>query len=110
MIDEKTIAQQLNIKKFPLEIRDVDGNIIYTEKADGYWIKREFDSRRNKTYFITSSGKWVRREFDKYNEIVFEEDSKGNIVDEREKTQFEFTLDEIAKRLNIETSQLRIKK
>lgn len=106
----ETIAQQLNIKRFPFEIKDVNGNIIYTERGDGYWIKREFDVRRNKTYFITSEGKWIKREFDKNNEIIFEEDSNGNIFDEREKIKFEFTLDEIAQKLNIPTSQLRIKK
>jgi hypothetical protein len=40
-----TIAQQLNIKtkEFPFEIKDNSGNIIYTERVDRYWIKKEYD-------------------------------------------------------------------
>ena len=37
----KTIAQQLNIKTFPFEIK-VDGNIVYCENSKGYWDKCEF--------------------------------------------------------------------
>ena len=32
----KTIAQQLNIKDFPFEIKDKNGNRIYLENSDGY--------------------------------------------------------------------------
>lgn len=43
----KTIAQQLGITKFPFEIKDDNGNLVYCEDSDGYyWWKKEFDLKR----------------------------------------------------------------
>ena len=50
----KTIAQQLNIKSFPFEIEDSDGNGIYYEKSDGYWFRHEYDSNGNVIYYENS--------------------------------------------------------
>jgi hypothetical protein len=36
----KTIAQQLNVRYFPFEIRDKNGNRIYFENSNGYWVKQ----------------------------------------------------------------------
>ena len=38
----KTIAKQLNIKKFPFEINDHNGNIEFKSKTDGATIKITF--------------------------------------------------------------------
>ena len=35
----KTIAQQLNVKQFPFEIKDKNGKVIYYEDSYGYWCK-----------------------------------------------------------------------
>jgi hypothetical protein len=83
----KTIAQQLNIKEFPFEINDSNGNQIYHENSAGYWYKREYDSNGNEIYY---------------------EDSDGKITDNRPKT--ELTLDQIAEKFNIPVEQLKIKK
>ena len=84
----KTIAQQLNVKEFPFEIKDKKGNIIYYEISNGYWSKREYDQNGNTIYY---------------------EDSEGVIVDNRPKV-VELTLDEIAAKLNIPVELLKIKK
>ena len=51
---EKTIAQQLNIKTFPFEIKDEKGNVIYCEDQNQFWYKQEFDPNGNLIYFENS--------------------------------------------------------
>jgi hypothetical protein len=57
----KTIAQQLNIKKFPFAIKDKNGKEIYFERRNGYWIKTEFDSNGKEIYYEDSFGYWYKR-------------------------------------------------
>ena len=107
---EKTIAQQLNVKTFPIEINDGKGNEIYYENSDGYWTKREYDDKGNKIYYEDSHGFWYKSEYnDKGNQIYYET-STGTIIDNRPKSNVELTLDEIASKFNIDVSQLKIKK
>jgi hypothetical protein len=63
----KTIAQQLNIKKFPFEIKDSDGKDIYWENSRGSWSKWEWDG----------------------GEMIYSEDSDGYIRDNRPKTDIQ---------------------
>ena len=72
----KTIAQQLNVKEFPFEIKDKNGNRIYHEDSFAFWIKREFDENNNRIYY---------------------ENSDGKIVDNRPKPIQEFTMEELTK-------------
>ena len=51
-----TIAQQLNITKFPFEIRDEKGRVIYHEERDGWWFKREYDQNGNEIYLENRYG------------------------------------------------------
>jgi hypothetical protein len=104
-----TIAQQLKIKEFPFIINDHNGNKIYYENSAGFWCKTEFDSNRNIIYFETSYGYWVRREFDSNGNEIYYENSDGTIIDKRPKP-VELTMDEIAKKLGIDVTLLKIKK
>ena len=126
----KTIAQQLNITNFPFNIKDDKGNGVYYEDSQGLWTKYQFDEKGNRVYFENSKGFWGKSQFDekgnqvyyedsegywvksqfdeKGNEVYFE-NSNGNILDNRPKQTVEITLDEIAKKFNIDISQLRIK-
>ena len=70
----KTIAQQLNIKAFPFQIK-VDGNYVYSEDSDGYWCKREYQDG-NEVYYENSNGCWSKREYQDGNK-VYSEDSDG---------------------------------
>ncbi len=127
----KTIAQQLNITKFPFNIKDEKDNEVYFENSNSYWIKYQYDEKGNEVYFEDSYGCWVKRQYDeKGNRIYYEdsygcwakrhfdekgnevyyEDSTGKIIDKRPKQTVEITLDEIAKALNIPVNQLKIKK
>ena len=105
----KTIAQQLNVKDFPFEIKDNNGNEIYYEYSNGYWTKREYDSHGNEIYFENSYGHWAKREFDLEGNEIYYENSTGFIEDNRPKTK-ELTMDEIASKFNIPVEQLKIKK
>lgn len=103
----KTIAEQLNIKEFPFNIKDENENVIYYEDSDGCWSKREFDSDGNRIYSEDSSGfwykqefdsdgrevyfegsneYWCRREFDSDGNEIYYENSKGKIIDNRPKS------------------------
>jgi hypothetical protein len=126
---KKTIAQELNIKKFPFNINDENGkeiyfensdgmwhkseydsngNEIYYENSNGYWHKSEYDSNGNKIYYENSNGYWWKAEYDSKGNIIYYEDSKGCIEDERPK-KVELTLDEIANKFGINVKDLRIK-
>ena len=126
----KTIAQQLNIKEFPFEIKDKNGNEIYCEDFNGFWSKREYNSNGNEIYYEDSDGFWRKHEYDSNgNEIYCEdsngfcskreydsngnptyyEDSDGTIIDKRPKPIIELTLEDIAKMKGVDVSQIRIK-
>ena len=81
----KTIAQQLNIKEFPFEIKDNNGNQIYFENYNRYWSKRVYDSNGREIYFETSNGYWVKNEYDSNGNVIYCEDSNGCIIDDRPK-------------------------
>ena len=126
----QTIAQQLKIKLFPFSIKDHNGNEIYHEDSYGTWCKREFDSNGNEIYaedskrfwcksefdsngneiyYENSYGTWWKREFDSNGNKIYYEDSDGIIIDNRPKP-VELTMDEIAKKLGIDVTLLKIKK
>jgi len=104
----KTIAQQLNIKEFPFEIKDKNGNQIYYENSTGY-LKTQYDQNGLPIYYEDSYGFWSKREYDQKGKEIYHEDSNGYIVDNRPKV-VELTLDEIAAKLNIDVNLLKIKK
>ena len=104
----KTITQQLNIKEFPFIIKDSNGNEIYFENSQGYWIKREFDSNRNEIYCEDSYGNWYKQEYDSNGYRIYFEDSTGLIADYRPK-KIEITLSEIADKFGISLNELKIK-
>ena len=114
----KTIAQQLNIKDFPFQIKNKNSKEIYYENSDGYWERREWDSNGNRIHFENSNGDWYRSEWDSNsNEIYYEnsdgfwyrkeydsngyeiyfEDSSGLIIDKRPKPVPEYTMEELTK-------------
>ena len=124
-----TIAQQLKIKDFPFEIKDIKGKTIYYEFSNGFWFKKEFDAKGNRIYYEDSNGYWEKQEFDANGIEIYYEDSKGywekqefdangktiyyensngTITDNRPKTTL--TMLEIAEKFNISVDKLQIKK
>jgi hypothetical protein len=83
---KKTIAEQLGVTKFPFDIRDGMGNLIYIENEDSSWSRREYDSECRQTYFEDSNQCWVKREYDEQGREIYYENSSGIIMDNRPKT------------------------
>lgn len=77
MKTEQTIAQFLNIKDFPFEIKDKNGNQIYLEDSDGYWCKCECDDAGNEIYFEHSTGLRSKHEYDDAGNEIYSENSDG---------------------------------
>jgi hypothetical protein len=94
MEQNKTLAKQLNINKFPFYIEDNNGNEIYYENYNGLWIKKEFDQYNQKIYYESSNGliednkpKTLAKQLkinnfafgiiDNNGNIIYYEDSKG---------------------------------
>jgi hypothetical protein len=103
-----TIAQQLKVTDFPFIIRNKDGNEIYYENSDGFWSKNEYDANGKEIYWEDSNGYWIKREFDANGNQIYCENSDGYIYDNRPKI-VEVSLEEIAAKLGINVTQLRIK-
>jgi len=79
----KTIAQQLNVTKFPFTIMDSNGNKIYFEEYNKWWIKYEYDSNGNNIYHEASDGFWTKYEYDSNGNEIYFENSCGTIRDNR---------------------------
>jgi len=52
------VAQLLkhDFSKGPLYLYDTNGNKIYFEDSNGYWVKQEFDANGNRIYYENSMG------------------------------------------------------
>ena len=129
----KTIAQQLQVKNFPFEIKDKNGHTLYYENCDNDWSRYEYNAKGQEIYFENSNGVWSKSEYVNGNEIYYEnsngfwskckrdshgkeiyfENSNGIIIDNRKwpfsKAIVEVTLEDIAKQMGIKVEQLRIK-
>jgi hypothetical protein len=92
-----TIAKQLKIKEFPFKIKDSDGNEIYWEDSDGYWLKYEYDSEGNWIYSENSDGFWVKKEYDSEGKEIYYENSNGTIRDDRPKTDVQKAIELLTK-------------
>jgi len=85
----KTIGQQIKWdfeKNGDLKIEDKNGNEIYFERADEFWVKREYDSQGNQIYFEISNGYWRKSEYDSQGNKIYFENSNGTIIDNRPKS------------------------
>jgi hypothetical protein len=76
----KTIAEQIKWDfktNGELEIKDKNGNLIYWEDSDGWWVKREYDSQGDEIYLEDSDGYWEKREYDSKGNRIYLETSNG---------------------------------
>jgi hypothetical protein len=127
---KETITQFLKIKDFPFRIKDENGNEIYSECSNGYWIKKEYnsngkliyyedsygcwtkseyDSDGNVIYIECSTGFWCKKEYDLNGKEIYWENSNGIFYDNRPKPVVEMTLQEIADKLGMDVKSIRIK-
>jgi hypothetical protein len=105
---QETIAKQLKIKDFPFVIKDKGGKEIYWEDSNNYWCKREYDANGNAIYWENSNDFWGKIEYDAHGNAIYYENSYGVIIDNRPKV-VELTMEEIADKMGINVTQLRIK-
>jgi len=59
------------------KIFDNNGNRVFWEDSDGYWIKSRFDSKGNEIYWEDSDGYWRKSKFDSRGNKIYWEDSDG---------------------------------
>ena len=64
-------------------VYNTDGNEIYLETGDGFWIKQEYDINGNEIYYENSNGEWGKYEYDINGNEIYFEDSNGEIIDNR---------------------------
>lgn len=93
----KTIAQQLNVKEFPFEIFDKNGNGIYSEYSNGFWVKSEYDAKGNRIYYNDSNSFWSKGKFDSKCNRIYYENSDGIIKDNRNIP--EYTMEELVEKI-----------
>ncbi len=79
----KTIAEQMNVKEFPFIMYNANGNEIYRELSNRFWIKREYDISGHQIYFEDSDGAWYKWEYDVDGTEIYFENSEGVIIDNR---------------------------
>jgi YD repeat-containing protein len=72
-----TIAQQLNIQQFPFSIKNEAGQEIYCEYENGYWFKREYNSKNGITRYEDSDGDWRSYEYDAQGNMICVKDANG---------------------------------
>ena len=48
-------GRKLDIK-YPIMLKNKNGNEIYYEDSKGFWCKREYDKNDNRTYYENSDG------------------------------------------------------
>jgi len=66
-----------------VRIYNKNGDMLYLENSDGYWVKYEYDDNGNIIYFENSDGYWEKKEYDENGNIIYRENSKGKIIDNR---------------------------
>jgi hypothetical protein len=59
---------------------DKNGNELYFEHSDGYWIKKEYDKNNNLIYFENSREHWAKYRYDKSNNIIYWENSRDGVI------------------------------
>lgn len=65
--------------KYPIEIRDANGNTTYREWGDGYCWKSEYDANDKETYHEDSKGYKCKSKYDSKGNKTYFEDSEGTI-------------------------------
>lgn len=71
-----TIAQKANhnFDDGDFELFDENGNNIYWENSEGYWIVQKFDDLNNKLLYKDSDGHYTKFVYDENGNIVYFED------------------------------------
>ncbi len=83
---KKTIAEELGVTDFPFEIRNKQGNLIYSEWQNS-WSRWEHNEKGWLIYYEDSNKFWERWDYDNNGNQIYYENSDGEIIDNRPKPQ-----------------------
>jgi YD repeat-containing protein len=64
-------------------VYDTNGNVIYYENNNGYWVKYGYDQYGNVIYYENNTGYWSKYGYDINGNVIYREDSYGVIEDNR---------------------------
>ena len=78
LVLSKVFNQPVTIKGN--DVYNTNGNQIYSESSDGYWIKREYNTNGKEIYYETSNGVWIKREYNTNGKEIYYETSSGHWV------------------------------
>ena len=59
------------------------GKLIYIENCKAYWQKWEYDYQGNQTYYEDADGYWQKKEYNQRGNLIYFENSDGDITDNR---------------------------
>jgi len=59
------------------------GFMVYREKDNGFWVKKEYNADNQMTYREYNDGYWERLEYDDYGYQNYYENEEGDIEDNR---------------------------
>jgi hypothetical protein len=63
------------------------GNVIYREDSSKVWVKYDYDEKTNFQYIISSTGYWRKEQFDEKGNVIYQETStSGVLIDNRPNT------------------------
>jgi hypothetical protein len=92
----RLIYNQFSINRWIKWEFDENGKQIYLENSKGYWSKSEYDVRGDEIYYEDSNCYWVKREYvEKGNLIYLEDSSYGIRLDKRPKPNKVITINGI---------------
>jgi len=81
LVLSKVFNQPVTIKSN--RVYDTNGNILYYEYSNGYWIKKEYDTNNNEIHYEDGNGYWYKYGYDANGNIIYYENSNGAIIDRR---------------------------
>ena len=77
------------------KLYDKNGSLIFNEKSNKYWERREYDENGNIIFYEDSDKYWSRHEYDENGNKTFWEDSKENTYGTPKSKEVEMTVKEL---------------
>ena len=71
----ETYKEQGIAFKYPIKIKDANGNQTYFEDSGGFWYRYEYDANGKMTYHENSDGFWYRWGYDANGNQTYYENS-----------------------------------
>lgn len=86
--------------KYPIEIKDSRGNVVYYESIKGFWAKHKYNALNQQVYSEYSDGDCATHEYDARGNVIYTHSSLYGIVEDKRPKVEELTISQIEKLLN----------